>query len=135
MTSHDLISDETHMTLTFRLIRSFEFRNIKHMILHDIPPSMTFGELFQRVQSTIQSDSKYLPIRKHPFDTIQLYYRPHEFKPNFLVIDSSLQNPMLGIEDPTCTLASQQICNETEFSVFNLHEYLEFMKSPLEKWN
>ena len=128
------ISSDEKMTLTIRLIRSFVFRNIKHMILHDISPQMTFAQLKQMISDTIQKDPKYLPFRKHFFDTIQLYYRPHEFKPNFLVIDSSLKDLTSGIFEDNQTLHEQQICNETEFSFFNLVEYLEFMKSPVEKW-
>ena len=128
-------SGDEKLTLTIRLIRSFVYRNIKHVVLREVPQSLTFGELKERVKEVIQKDPKHIPLRKHVFDTMQLYCMPHEFKPNFLVIDSSLKDPMAGIKEDGRTLAEEGVCTETEFSFFNLAEYLEFMKNPSEKWD
>ena len=55
-------SHENRMTLSIRLIRSFEHRNIRHVVLHCDDSSMTGAELKQRV---LKSQSSPLSARIH----------------------------------------------------------------------
>lgn len=38
-------SNTDHLTITIRLIRSFEYRNIKNIVLKDIDSNMTINDL------------------------------------------------------------------------------------------
>ena len=47
-------------TLTVRLIRSFEHRNIKHVVFHDV-------DFTQKVKTFKESFNKGIYIRKHAY--------------------------------------------------------------------
>jgi hypothetical protein len=74
--------------LTIRLIRSFEYRNVKLMILKNIDlDATTTQQLLDIVMKEIQSNSAYLPHRTRKYDTLKMYHKPHSFKSNHLVIN------------------------------------------------
>ncbi|CAF5117646.1 unnamed protein product [Rotaria sp. Silwood1] len=86
-------SNENSMTLSIRLIRSFEHRNIRHLILRSIDSSgqMTGNELKQRILTMVCSafsiSLSVLPTEKLPppfksfaFDTLKIEHYPHQAK-------------------------------------------------------
>lgn len=97
--------------LTIRLIRSFEYRNVKNFIVK-CDPSITSEQLMQTIrssstyfcffkkknliflfilsklnQSEINTDAALVPFRTKKFDTLKIHHKPFGFKANNLVIN------------------------------------------------
>ncbi len=67
--------------LTIRVIRSFEYRNVKLMILKNVDlENTTTQQLMDMVNHEIQTNSAYLPHRNRKYDTLKLYHKAHSFK-------------------------------------------------------
>jgi transposase-like protein len=67
--------------LTIRLIRSFEYRNVKMMILKNVDlDNTTTQQLLETILKEIQTQSAYLPHRTRNYDVLKMYHKPHSFK-------------------------------------------------------
>eukprot|EP01080_Neovahlkampfia_damariscottae_P001799 gene1799-941_t len=119
-------------TITVRLIRSFEYRNVMNMVVHDYDTSKTTEEFMEYIMKEIQKESKYLTHRKKNYDTLKLYTQAHSMKSQHLVINFEDDETKLLLKGKT--LEEQGIENETELSCFNLEEYITFKKNPEIKW-
>ena len=53
----DFMDEEEHcgLTVSVRLIRSFEYRNIKSVVVRDVHPGQTVGEFQRRVEKGVFS--------------------------------------------------------------------------------
>ncbi|KAJ3091835.1 hypothetical protein HK102_013218 [Quaeritorhiza haematococci] len=103
-------------TLTIRLIKSFEYRTVKNLVLHDIDlEKMTVGELMQLVQE----------------NTFKLYVKAHGSKTTNLVINIEHDDIFM---DESKTLAAQGAEHETEISFFNKEAYIAYKAHPETKW-
>ena len=120
------------VTIVVRLIRSFEYRNVMNMVVHDFDTSKTTEELMDFILKEIQKESKYLTHRKKIYDTLKLYTKAHSMKSQHLVINFAEDETKILINGKT--LEEQGIENETELSCFNLEEYIAFKKNPEMKW-
>jgi hypothetical protein len=75
---------DADVTVLIRLVRSFGYRNVKQLVLRVNPEVVTVGELRTVIDQSalnsssfvinspfveIQTESKYLPFRKHQFGT------------------------------------------------------------------
>jgi Uncharacterized conserved protein (DUF2340) len=88
--------------LTIRLIKSFEFRNIKLMVLRNLDlATMTGADLKKRIGEEMASSSSYKIYRSCQFDSLQIYSVPQQCKPNALVVDTSSTYATL-IDDNRC---------------------------------
>ncbi|XP_034309221.2 UPF0538 protein C2orf76 homolog isoform X2 [Magallana gigas] len=106
-------------TVTIRLIRSFEHRNLKHVVYHDV-------DLTQSV-----ADFKDF-VRK---DTLKISHQAYGYKSN---------NPVMNLEDDEKlilnmlkedrSLKRNGVDNETEISFFKMEDYLEYKKNPRHAW-
>lgn len=118
--------------LTIRLIRSFEYRNVKLMVLKNVDLSMTTQQLLERVMSEIQTNSAYLPHRTRHYDTLKKYHTPHSFKSNHLVINFEDDEHLILKNDQT--LSEQGVIDEHEISCFIMEEYEKYKQNPENKW-
>eukprot|EP00026_Physarum_polycephalum_P018322 Phypoly_transcript_19867.p1 GENE.Phypoly_transcript_19867~~Phypoly_transcript_19867.p1 ORF type:complete len:128 (+),score=25.70 Phypoly_transcript_19867:168-551(+) len=121
----------TGVTLTIRLIKSFEYKNVKNMILHDVDLNWSLAHLQGVVLGKIQKEAAYLPFRNNKFDTFKIFYKAHANKPNNLTINLDHDELIL---DEKKTLLENGVENETEISFFNLAEYRHFQANPVTKW-
>ncbi|KAL9644124.1 hypothetical protein ABK040_005589 [Willaertia magna] len=120
-------------TLTIRLIRSFEYRNIKPMILHHINIyKMTGNELLELILNKINTESNFNNHKNRNYNTLKLYHSAHSFKSQNLVIN--LQDDDHLILNLNKSLVENNVKNEAEISCFILEEYLNFKKNPQIKW-
>jgi len=125
------MTEATGITVTVRLIKSFEYKNVKNMIMHDIDLNMSLTHLRGIVLGKIQSEATYLPLRKNNFDTFKIFYKAHGNKPNNLTINLDHDELILGDNK---TLLENGVEHETEISFFNLADYKHFQANPVTKW-
>eukprot|EP01112_Ceratiomyxa_fruticulosa_P018359 TRINITY_DN5850_c0_g1_i3.p1 TRINITY_DN5850_c0_g1~~TRINITY_DN5850_c0_g1_i3.p1 ORF type:complete len:123 (-),score=14.13 TRINITY_DN5850_c0_g1_i3:189-557(-) len=118
-------------TITIRVIKSFEYRTIKPMILRDIDLSMKTSELKEIVDKYIQTQGPFLPYRAHKYDTFKIFHKAHSHKPNNLVINLETDDGLLDTEK---TLAEQGVEHETEISYYLNEDYQRYRQNPEVKW-
>ncbi|KAJ3304308.1 hypothetical protein HDV03_002923 [Kappamyces sp. JEL0829] len=123
-------SPDTSLVLTIRLIKSFEFRAVKNLVLKDVAPSTTVAELKEIVKEHIKTASAFKAVVNVAFDTMKLYVMAHGHKSQNLIIN--LDNE--GYLDDTKTLQECGIENETEISFFKAADYERFKANPEIKW-
>eukprot|EP00123_Amoebidium_parasiticum_P019319 comp24530_c0_seq1/m.46767 comp24530_c0_seq1/g.46767 ORF comp24530_c0_seq1/g.46767 comp24530_c0_seq1/m.46767 type:complete len:128 (-) comp24530_c0_seq1:397-780(-) len=116
----------TTSIVTIRLIRNFEYRTMKNLVLRGVDLKMTGRELKELIQQKIQTESGFLPYKKNTFDTLKLHHKAHGAKTDTLIIN--LGHEELVIEDED-TLEAKGVENETEISFYNLAAYREFEKT------
>ncbi|KZO95867.1 hypothetical protein CALVIDRAFT_537838 [Calocera viscosa TUFC12733] len=101
----NLAAPKTKATLTVRVIKSFEFRTEKSLVLRDYNlETETVGSLKERVKKDIQTLPGWKPYRTAQFDTLKLYTRAHGAKTTNLIIN--LDHDEWILADDTATLAS-----------------------------
>ncbi|KAI9203122.1 uncharacterized protein BJ171DRAFT_510932 [Polychytrium aggregatum] len=119
-------------TVTVRLIKSFDFRTFKNVVLHDVDLTTTTTELLRQiVEEKIKMLPGMRPYHNHNFDTLKLYTKAHGSKTQNLIINLDHEDWFL---DPSKTLLEQSVANETEISYFNRVLYEEYKKNPEVKW-
>ncbi|ORX61011.1 cytoplasmic protein [Piromyces finnis] len=123
---------EKKITLTIRLIKSFEYRTFKNVILHDVDiTTMTCGKLKEDIIQKIHSTSGYKPYLNVKFDTLKLYFKHFGAKTSNLIVNLDHDDWFL---DDSKTLEESGIENEAEISFFNRADYDKFKANPEIKW-
>ncbi|KIP12384.1 hypothetical protein PHLGIDRAFT_21164 [Phlebiopsis gigantea 11061_1 CR5-6] len=134
---HDALMTETiprtSATLTIRVVKSFEYRTEKHLILHNINcETTTVGQLKELVRQAVQTTPGWKPYRNATLDTMKLYTKAHGSKTTNLIIN--LDHDEWILDDDSKLLADHGFENETEVSFFGRELYEEFKKHPETKW-
>ena len=81
---------ENLVTLTIRLIRSFEFRNIKFLVIKHVDLNWTTEKLIEKTNEEIQKCSNLpKPFRTFQYDTMKVCFFRH---PKFSLPTKSLDN-------------------------------------------
>ncbi|KIO17915.1 hypothetical protein M407DRAFT_32406 [Tulasnella calospora MUT 4182] len=128
-TPANLLKPTTSATITIRVIKSFEFRTTKSMVLHDLNlEQTTVGQLKDLVRQAIKTQGAWKPYRNVELDTIKLYTTTN------LIINLENDETMVWSDD-SATLATLGAENETEVSIFNKKIYDEFKQKPETKWD
>ncbi|KAI8922631.1 hypothetical protein BC831DRAFT_429879 [Entophlyctis helioformis] len=120
------------MTLTIRLIKSFEYRTTKNLVLHNIQSDMLVGDLKALVVSKIKTTPGFKPYLTTVFDALKLYVKAHGSKAMNLIIN--LDHDEDYFMDDSKPLQDYGVENETEMSLFNLSAYEAYKKNPEVKW-
>ncbi|KAH9246109.1 hypothetical protein BASA81_016358 [Batrachochytrium salamandrivorans] len=132
-TTHAPFKDD--MTLTVRLIKSFDYRTFKNLVVQHIAKDMLVKDFKILVLEKIKSTSGLKPYHTVVFDCLKLYVKAHGSKSQHLIInldhDSGDDTYIL---DDAQTLASHGIEHETEVSFFNTSLYLAYKANPETKW-
>ncbi|CAG8460704.1 158_t:CDS:2 [Scutellospora calospora] len=120
-------------TITIRIIKNFEYRTVKNLVLRNINlETTTVGELKNIIREKINETSAFKPFRNVNYDTLKLYTKAHGSKTQNLIIN--LDNDDWILNDET-TLISCNIENETELSFFNREAYEVYKTHPdVMKW-
>ncbi|KAB5596463.1 hypothetical protein CTheo_100 [Ceratobasidium theobromae] len=121
-------------TITVRVIKSFEYRTEKSLVLHGLDlEHTTVGELEERVRNVVNTESGWKAYRTVQLDTLKLYTKAHGAKTTNLIIN--LDHDEWILNDDGATLASLGFAeNETEVSFFNRELYEAFKLNPITKW-
>jgi len=129
----NLSKPKTSATLTLRIVKSFEYRTEKSLVLHDVNlETTTVGRLKEVAKETIQSKPAWKPYRTVNFDTMKLYSKAHGAKTTNLIINLDHDNWIL--DDDSKLLVDVGFENETEVSLFNRELYEAFKANPETRW-
>ncbi|KAK0546074.1 hypothetical protein OC845_004780 [Tilletia horrida] len=126
----------TDVVLTVRVIKSFEFRSMKHLVLKSVDCTKeTVGSLKERCRKEVAAQPAFKPFRSFApkLDTLKLYTRAHGAKTTNLIIN--LDHPEWIFDDEDKTLADLGIENETELSLFHRPDYEAFLADPQVRWD
>ena len=120
-------------TVTVRVIRSFEYRTCRNIVIQELDLSTLTGkELVDKVLGVLEIKPK--PISTYPYDTLKIYTQPHAAKPSNTAINLG-RDEELRIHDWTLPLCAYGVQHETELSLFKDADYKEFLKHPsVVKW-
>ena len=125
-------------TFTIHIIRSFEYRTIKLLVLKDISPDITVKALKELIHERIQTLSQFVPFRRAKFDTLRILLIPlvgggdgMGGKSNNLV-DINEHGEVLEGEERE--LKEFGVVNETELSFYDGAQWEEYKKNPVVKW-
>jgi hypothetical protein len=120
-------------TVTVRLIRSFEYRTVKPVVLHHVDVSLTVHDFITHLKQDIQTRPGILaPFRTHSYDTLKVFCHAHGMKPNDLVINTENDSELILQGDKL--LSAYGITNETELSFFSMQDYEAYKTSVQTKW-
>ncbi|KIK63845.1 hypothetical protein GYMLUDRAFT_40928 [Collybiopsis luxurians FD-317 M1] len=129
----NLARPKTSAIITVRIIKSFQYRTERSLVLHDIDlETTTVGQLKEISRQAIQTQSGWKPYRNVELDTMKLYAQAHGAKTTNLIIN--LDRDEWILDDDSKTLADLGFENETEISFFNRELYEEFKKNPETAW-
>jgi len=129
----NLTNPKTSATLTLRIIKSFEYRTEKSLVLHHVNlEATTVGRLKEIAKETIQSQPVWKPYRTVNHDTIKLYTKAHGAKTTNLIIN--LDHDDWILDDDSKLLMDVGFENETEVSFFNMELYQAFKTNPETRW-
>ncbi|KAF7984076.1 hypothetical protein HWV62_17636 [Athelia sp. TMB] len=125
---------KTSATLTLRIIKSFEFRTERSLVLHAINlETTTVGELKELARQAIKTQPGWKPYKTVVLDTVKLYTKAHGAKTTNLIIN--LDNDEWILDDDSKILADMGFENETEVSLFNRELYEKFKLNPETRWD
>lgn len=128
-----VFSNSLMATVTIRLIRSFEHRNLKHVVYHDVDLTQSVGTFIDFVKNDISTRSGLPPpFKKYSFDTLKISHKAYGYKSNDPVINLEDDEKLILKEE--CTLKENGVDNETEISFFRMEDYLEYKKNPHLAW-
>ncbi|XP_059085194.1 UPF0538 protein C2orf76 homolog [Tigriopus californicus] len=112
-----------------RLIRSFQHRNIRHLVLKDVDWSQTVERFMVRVLEHIKTAPGLPPpFRKFDYDCMKIEHQAHGAKTSDPVINRSEDD--LLILKPDQTLAEGGVKHETEIALFKRADYMAYQAHP-----
>ncbi|XP_070566461.1 UPF0538 protein C2orf76 homolog isoform X2 [Ptychodera flava] len=121
-------------TLTVRLIRSFEHRNIKPLVFRNVDLELTTKEFIRLINKEIQERPGIPPpFKKYSYDTLKVLHSAHGTKPNDLVINLE-DDDILILEEDTRLRDCRGVAHETELSYFKREDYDKYKANPTLKW-
>ncbi|KAG5727569.1 hypothetical protein E4T56_gene12332 [Termitomyces sp. T112] len=116
------IRPKSSATLTVRIIKSFQFRTERSLVLHELNlESTTVADLKNIARNAVLTKPGWKPYRSVVLDTLKLYTKAHSAK--------ACLNLTLS------TLADCGFENETEVSFFNRELYEQFKLNPITSWD
>ncbi|XP_063115031.1 UPF0538 protein C2orf76 homolog isoform X4 [Cavia porcellus] len=104
------------VTITVRLIRSFEHRNFKPVVYHGVNLDQTVKELIVFLKQ----------------DKLKIIHQAHKSKTNELVLSLEDDDRLLLKEDSTLKAAG--IASETEIAFFCEEDYKNYKANPISSW-
>lgn len=120
-------------TITIRLIRSFEHRNIRNIVLHNIDLEQLVKDFMEFIREKLKlAPSLPPPFRNFAYDTLKIETHAHGFKTN---------DPVINKEDDVKLILKHHrrlkdcgVKHETEISFFKMEDYLKYKENPVLVW-
>ncbi|GAB6030982.1 hypothetical protein CHUAL_007805 [Chamberlinius hualienensis] len=125
MATEEINNDLPQLIVTVRLIRSFEYRNIRPVVFRDVDLDMQTNELKLFIMEKLKERRDLPPpVRQYNYDTLKIQHQAHGAKTN---------DPLINTEDddnlilkPNQTLREAGVRHETEISFFNMKDYSNY---------
>ncbi|XP_053390427.1 UPF0538 protein C2orf76-like [Mercenaria mercenaria] len=128
-----MTTDTGKVTITVRLIRSFDHRIIKHVVYHDVCLEQKVSDFKQFIKTELKTHSGLPPpFKTHNYDSMKISHQPFGAKTSDPVINKENDEQLMLTDDKT--LEGCGVVNETELSFFNLEEYRAYQKNPTLNW-
>uniref|UniRef100_F6W5M9 Chromosome 18 C2orf76 homolog n=1 Tax=Equus caballus TaxID=9796 RepID=F6W5M9_HORSE len=139
----------SEVTVTVRLIRSFEHRNFRPVVYHGVNLDQTVKEFIVFLKQDIPlRTSLPPPFRNYKYDKLKIIHQAHKSKTNELVLSLEDDDRLLLKEDGTLQAAGivrlyeancrvgKASCeaNETEIAFFCEEDYKNFKANPVSSW-
>ncbi|XP_040913426.1 UPF0538 protein C2orf76 homolog [Toxotes jaculatrix] len=119
--------------VTVRLVRSFEHRNFKPVVFHEVNLDQTVQDFMKLVREDITTRPGLPPpFRKYAYDTMKIIHQAHGSKTNELVM--SLDDDEKLILHDGQTLRTAGVANETEVAFFRREDYGLYKANPKTAW-
>ena len=129
------MSGETtgNVTITIRLIRSFEHRNIRNLVLHNVSLDQKVEDFTKTIWERIKAATNFPPpFRNFAFDALKIETHAHGAKTNDPVINR--EDDAKLILKPHQLLRECGVRHETEISFFNMQDYCKYKEKPELVW-
>ncbi|XP_006169611.1 UPF0538 protein C2orf76 homolog isoform X2 [Tupaia chinensis] len=121
------------VTITVRLIRSFEHRNFKPVVYHGVNLDQTVKEFLVFLKQDVPlRTSLPPPFRNYKYDKLKIIHHAHKSKTNELVLSLEDDEKLLLKEDSTLRAAG--IASETEIAFFCEEDYKNYKANPISSW-
>ncbi|XP_064143356.1 UPF0538 protein C2orf76 homolog isoform X1 [Loxodonta africana] len=121
------------VTVTVRLIRSFEHRNFRPVVYHGVNLDQTVREFIVFLKQDIPlRTSLPSPFRNYKYDKLKIIHQAHKSKTNELVLGLEDDDRLLLKEDSTMKAAG--IAHETEIAFFCEEDYKNYKANPISSW-
>ncbi|XP_023370574.1 UPF0538 protein C2orf76 homolog [Otolemur garnettii] len=104
------------VTITVRLIRSFEHRNFKPVVYHGVNLDQTVKEFIAFLKQ----------------DKLKIIHQAHKSKSNELVLSLEDDDRLVLKEDRTLKAAG--VASETEIAFFCEEDYKTYKANPISSW-
>ncbi|KAL1774731.1 hypothetical protein HispidOSU_000856 [Sigmodon hispidus] len=128
-----LYMDAKEATITVRLIRSFEHRNFKPLVYHEVNLDQTVEEFIIFLKQDVPlRTSLPPPFRNYKYDTLKILHQAHKAKTNELVLGLEDDDTLLLKEDRT--LKDSGVGSETEVAFFFGEDYKRYKANPTSSW-
>uniref|UniRef100_A0A7N5KTE7 CB076 protein n=2 Tax=Ailuropoda melanoleuca TaxID=9646 RepID=A0A7N5KTE7_AILME len=121
------------VTITVRLIRSFEHRNFRPVVYHGVNLDQTTKEFILFLKQDIPlRTSLPPPFRNYKYDKLKIVHQAHRAKSNELVLSLEDDDTLMLEEDSTLRTAG--IAHETEIAFFCEEDYKNYKANPISSW-
>ncbi|XP_048225192.1 UPF0538 protein C2orf76 homolog isoform X1 [Perognathus longimembris pacificus] len=121
------------VTITVRIIRSFEHRNFKFLVYHGISLDQTVKEFIVFLKQDIPLRTNLPPpFRNYKYDKLKIIHQAHKSKTNELVLNLEDDDRLLLREGST--LREAGLANETEIAFFCEEDYRKYKVNPISSW-
>ncbi|KOS12470.1 hypothetical protein Malapachy_2886 [Malassezia pachydermatis] len=136
----------TNAIITVRIIKNFEYRTMKALVLKDVDlTQLTAATLIDRCKQEVAKQPAFKAYRnvinslgRLPLglitDTLKLYTQAHGAKTTNLIINLDHPEWILDSNAPT-PLSDLGVQNETELSLFHREAYDAFLAHPETRWD
>ncbi|KAM5153248.1 UPF0538 protein C2orf76 homolog isoform 1-T4 [Mantella aurantiaca] len=121
------------VTVTVRLVRSFEHRNFRPVVYHGVNLDQTVQEFLEHIKKDVAVRVGLPPpFKKYAYDTMKIIHQAHGAKTNELVV--GLEDDEKLILSRGQTLRDAGVAHETEVALFCDADYRQYKKNPVSTW-
>jgi len=122
---------EGGVTVVLRVVRSFPHRNIRPLVLKEVPLSLTAQQFLDRSKEAVASDASFPPpFRKFTYDSLKIEHQAGGAKTSDPVISKERDETLVLIKPADCTdtgtIGELGVRDETEVSLFSWKDYVEY---------
>ena len=123
----------TSATLTIRLIRSFEHRAVKNLVLYGVDLTQTVSQLKREILSALPGETSLPPSSGNSAAALsRSSIKPTARKPTTRSSTKNDDETLILGED--AALVDCGVRNETTISFFNKQHYLDYKENPTLVW-